>query len=72
MLILGVLYLIIVGLSFKFNMRISSNTSLEYKLDGVMLMKMICLCFLVGNGACGVYSQLEEKVYFFKCNALMI
>ena len=61
---LGILYLIVVGLSFQVNKRVSPSCSIRYKLEGVMLMKMICLCFLVGNCACGVYSQLEEKVCY--------
>lgn len=59
---LGVLYLIVAGLSFQVNKKISSSFNITYKLEGVMLMKMIYLCFLVGNSACGVCSQLEEKV----------
>jgi len=61
---LGVLYLIVVGLSFQVNKRISLSCSICFELKGVMLIKMIYLCFLVGNGACGVYSQLEEKVCY--------
>jgi len=60
---LGLLYFLFIGLSIKFSWSISKNVHLEYKLEGVILMKMIILCFMVGNSACGVLSQLKEKVY---------
>lgn len=69
---LGVLFLIVVGLSFRINKRISSGFSIHYRLEGVMLVMMINLCFLVGNSACGVYSQLEEKVCKLTVNPLLI
>lgn len=59
---LGILYFVVVGLSFKFKKKTYSNIEIEYKLEGVVLMKMMILSFLVGNSACGVFSQLEEKV----------
>lgn len=59
---LGILYFVVVGLSFKFKKKTYSNIEIEYKLEGVVLMKMMILSFLVGNSACGVFSRLEEKV----------
>lgn len=58
---LGLLYFLFTGLSIKFSWAISKNVNFEYKLDGVMLMKMLILCFMVGNSACGVLSQQKEK-----------
>ena len=58
---LGVLYLIAVGLSFQVSKTISNGFSICYKLDGGMLMKIISLGFLVGDGVYGVLSPLEEK-----------
>ncbi len=59
---LGLLYFILIGLSVKFSFSISDNILFEYKLEGVTIMKMIVLCFMVGNCVCGVFSQLKERV----------
>lgn len=54
----GMLFYMLIGLSIKISWTLSKHIQIEYKLEGVMLMKMICLCFMVGNSACGVFSQL--------------
>ncbi|WP_315081974.1 hypothetical protein [uncultured Clostridium sp.] len=55
---LGLLFMVIAGLSIRVSWMISNNIYFEYKLEGAMLMKMIFLCLMVGNCACGVSSQL--------------
>lgn len=72
MLMLGLLYLIVTGLSFQVSRKISLDFSISYEFEGVMLMKIICLCFMVGDCASGVYSPLEEKVCYLMSNRLLI
>lgn len=51
---LGVSYLILDGFSIEFNKPIYSNFNLKCEFKGVLLMKIILISFLVGNGAFGV------------------
>jgi len=49
---LGIICLVIAGLSFGFN---GKNSNLNFKLEGAMFMKMIG--FLVGGVLCGLDPQ---------------
>lgn len=61
---LGVLYLILDGLSIEFNKHIYSNLNLKCEFKGVLLMKIILISFLVGNGAFGVrYVSFRRESY---------
>lgn len=65
--------MMISGLSLQVSKRISTSFSINYKLDGVMLMNMINLCFLVGNGACGVIIlNLKRSMVFDEQNTINI
>jgi len=73
MLMLGILYLILDGLTIGIDKTICSHLSLKCEFRVVLMMKIIIISFVWGNSAFGVsYVSFRRVRHLFKYNILLI